>query len=130
MNRNDVADVAKNDTLILTLGSCFLYGKGQKKSHLVSQTMPLLSRLLIQLRSSVYGMSMASLMDFITPMHFEAIVSATKDIAVGFKQTTKDGELLPTFHIASLPLNIGYASENAALLMHGMCIKQENQILQ
>ena len=129
MNRDDVADIAKNDTLILTLGSILLSGKGQKKAHLVSQTMRLLSRLVMQLRSSVDGMAKASLMDFITPMYFEAIVSATKDIA-GYKQITKDGELLPTFHIASLPLKIGYALENAALLMHGMGLKQNNQVLQ
>ena len=64
MNRDDVADVAKNDTFILTLGSFLMSGKGQKKSHLVSQPMRLLSRLFIQLRSSVDGMSKASLMDF------------------------------------------------------------------
>ena len=31
---------------------------------------------------------------------------------------------MPTFRIASLPLKIGYALDNAALLMHGMGLKR------
>ena len=125
MNNDEIANVVKKDSLILSFGSFLLSGKGVKKSGNISQTMRLLGRLLQQLRIAVPNMIEANLIDFISPRHFEAIVDSTKVLA-GYMLCNDDGELLPTFKTPSLPLKLGYALENVANLVHGLGLKRNN----
>lgn len=74
-------------------------------------------------------MEKAPLMDFIHPKHFDAIVQATNELA-GYQHLNEEGELVPTFKVASLPLKMGYALDNVVLLMNGVGLKQGNKTLQ
>ena len=128
MNKDAITDIVKKDYLILTYGSFLMSGRGNKKSNHISQNMRVLGRLLLELRKKKEEMTDRSLSEFLKPEFFDDIVDATKSLA-GYSATNKDGEMLPSFEIPSLPLKVGYALDSAAMLLQGIGLRRKQQNL-
>ena len=127
MNNDSIKDVLQQDELILTYGSFLLSGKGAKKANNISQRMRTLSRLVIKMRE-IAAQPNWQLVDIIVPKQFDNVVVATKELA-GYSATNIDGEKLPIFKKPSLALKMGYALDNALMLLQGMGLRKGNPVL-
>ncbi|XP_057291533.1 uncharacterized protein LOC130614143 isoform X3 [Hydractinia symbiolongicarpus] len=125
MRRDEITDAVLNDRLILTYGSFLLSGKGARKSNYISQNMRLIGRLLIALKQ--IHPDKISLIGFLQPQYFDAIMNCTKDLA-GYSLKNEDGEAVPSFKIPSLPLKMGYALDTILMLLKGIGLREKNDL--
>ena len=127
MQNDDITDIVREDELITTLGSALIKSQGLRKGNLISQKMRLLGRLLQELR--VNEEDSLDLMSFLSPKYFDDIIRCTKKLGC-YKIIKGDGERVPSFEKASLPLKMGYSLVCCVELMRRIAIERNDSTLE
>ena len=127
IQHDDITDIVREDGLITTLGSALIESQGLRKGNLISQKMRLLGSLLQELRAK--EVECLDLISFLSPKCFDAIIGCTKTLR-GYKIIERDGETVPSFEKASLPLKMEYTLVCCVELMRGIAIKRNYSTLE
>lgn len=121
--KNDaVSRAIRQDCLILKLGEqlCLKHGHEPEQHGYIRNSLRELGRLLIQLRLQ-QPLRNLSLIDVVTPVHFDAVLQASKAVS-GFNKDTN------TMKTPSLALRLGAVLGKVANIMHGEGLVEDNAI--
>uniref|UniRef100_A0A7M5V6H5 Uncharacterized protein n=1 Tax=Clytia hemisphaerica TaxID=252671 RepID=A0A7M5V6H5_9CNID len=126
LRSEEIGNFVRNDGLLVRYGESLMYRKGAEKPQNILQNLRLIARLAISMNSTCKSNS--SCLDLFIPSNFDLIIETTRELA-GYKATNDDGELLPTYSVASLPLKMGYALDAIFSLILGIGLRESNDTI-
>ena len=121
MHNDIIGEVARSDTLIVTLGNQWMeknVGNVLKRGKYTSEIMRLVARFLIALRK-LTGLELA-MWEFLKPSHFDNLAKATLMVSEA------DGDDQDDLRYPSNARKLGFDLKRLLNLKIGLCIEQEN----
>ena len=123
MRSDDITIVARNDPLIMAVGTVLTDKHGLNGSGTISQKMRELSRLLSKLRETDHRPN-ARLMDFIRPDKFDVVIEAVKEMCKFQVNSGKQDVGTP-----SLALKVGHSLKKCVQIVRGRALRDKDKSL-
>lgn len=120
---DEISRSFKSDYLLLMLGKAQLSKLGFRRTSQVRETLRIMGRLKLQLRS-LSGIESASVEDFITPSQFDVCITAVKSLAMESDRNSLSGT--NTFNKPSLAIKAGQLLKKVADLKKGEAIRKKD----
>jgi hypothetical protein len=123
LRQDDVSRAIKSDPLLLLLGKVQFCKLGSSRAGQVREKLRIICRLKLQLRKSLNQPS-ASIGDFVASKHFDACMSAVRNLSIVSKEQTLSGTQM--LEKPALALKAGQLLKKCALLKRGQAIRMQD----